>query len=338
MKKRFSIIVPVYKIEEDRLRACLYSIKEQKDTDMEVIVVDDGSPDRCGEICDEMTKDDSRFVVIHSPNCGVSHARNIGIKKASGEYLIFVDGDDQFLPETMDIIKSCPEMDLLLFDFCINGKRKQIYEKRVQFSRREDLAQIQSSFIGGQNINGLNYTGAPWGKVYKKSIILKNNCYYNEHLPRSQDNEFNFRYMNYVSSCLYIGKAIYNYTVNDTSAMRKYWKMAYENSNVLLNTIADEIDVAIDPELCRVNFCNFVFSKLRDVIDTNIYHEDNLLSNYDRRAKLREVCETKYFSTCIREKKMGEMSFDNLLLLLFKLHWYFGATLLIKIRRSLKRL
>ena len=338
MEKRFSIIVPVYKVEEDKLRACLYSIKKQKDTDIEVLVVDDGSPDKCGEICDEMARNDSRFRVIHTPNCGVSHARNLGIEKASGEYLIFVDGDDQLLPEAMSIIKSCPEMDLLLFDFYINGKKKKVHEKSIQFSRKEDLAQIQSSFIGGSNINGLSYTGAPWGKVYKKSIILKNDCYYNEHLPRSQDNEFNFRYMNYVSNCLYTQKAIYNYTVNDTSAMRKYWKKAYENSNILLNTIANEIDAAIDSQLCRASFCDFVFSKLRDVIDTNIYHEDNLLSNRERRAKLREVCGTKYFSACICEKKVEGMSFDNLLLLLFKMHWYFGAALLINIRKIIKRL
>lgn len=336
--KTISIIVPVYKIEEYRLRDCLNSIKKQRNEKIEVIVIDDGSPDNCGKICDEIAKNDERFVVIHSDNYGVSHARNIGIQRATSEYLLFVDGDDQLLDDAINIVERYLGWDLVIFDYCVNGKNKHTSEKCAQFEKSDDLGIIQASFIGGLNIDGLSYTGAPWGKVYKRSIIIENSCFFNEQLPRSQDNEFNFRYMNHVSKCLYVERKIYNYTVNKDSAMRKYWKMAYENSTVLLRTIAAEIDMAIAPNICREGFLNFVFSKLRDVIDTNIYHDDNNLSRSERRNKLKEICNTEYFSKCIREKKTTGFSFDSLLLVSLKLSHYRCSAFLIKFRRILKKL
>ena len=335
---KFSIIVPVYKIEENRLRECLNSIKEQNDKDIEIILIDDGSPDRCGEICDEIADTDSRFVVIHSLNKGVSHARNLGIKTAKSDCLIFVDGDDQLLPGTINFIKESPKQDLLIFDYCINGHSKKGTNRIINFSKKEDLATIQASFIGGPNINGLNYTGAPWGKVYKKSIIINNKCFFDEKLPRSQDNEFNFRYMNYVKTCTYIETEIYNYTINLNSAMRKYWEKAFENSNELLKTIMGELDNGLVPTLCRTAFLDFTFSKLRDVIDTNIYHTDNPLSSHERLILLREICNSKYYKECLRKKTLTNFSFNDLLLFTLKANLYHSAAFLIRVRKMIKGL
>ena len=91
---KVSVIVPVYKIEESLLRRCLDSLASQSEKNAEFIVVDDGSPDCCGDIIDEYAIKDSRFVPIHTENCGVSNARNVGLDHAVGKYVIFVDGDD----------------------------------------------------------------------------------------------------------------------------------------------------------------------------------------------------------------------------------------------------
>lgn len=93
-----SIIVPVYKVE-NYLPRCIESILAQTFTDFELILIDDGSPDRCGEICDEYAAKDSRIVVIHQKNQGVSAARNAGLDAARGTYLGFVDSDDWIEPE-----------------------------------------------------------------------------------------------------------------------------------------------------------------------------------------------------------------------------------------------
>lgn len=88
-----SVIVPVYKVEE-YLRECVDSIINQTYKNLEIILVDDGSPDKCGEICDEYARDDSRVTVYHKENGGLSDARNYGMSRAHGEYITFVDSDD----------------------------------------------------------------------------------------------------------------------------------------------------------------------------------------------------------------------------------------------------
>ena len=88
-----SVIVPVYKVEE-YLPQCIDSILAQTFTDFELLLVDDGSPDRCGEICEEYAGKDTRIRVFHQQNSGVSAARNIGLQHAKGTYIVFVDSDD----------------------------------------------------------------------------------------------------------------------------------------------------------------------------------------------------------------------------------------------------
>lgn len=88
-----SVIVPIYKVEDDLLD-CVTSIQNQTHTNLEIILVDDGSPDKCGEICDALAKDDDRIIVIHKENGGLSSARNAGMQVMKGDYITFVDSDD----------------------------------------------------------------------------------------------------------------------------------------------------------------------------------------------------------------------------------------------------
>ena len=90
---KLSVIVPIYNVEK-YLRQCLESIVNQTFRDLEIILVDDGSPDKCGEICDEYAKKDNRIIVIHKANGGLSAARNDALNIATGEWIAFVDSDD----------------------------------------------------------------------------------------------------------------------------------------------------------------------------------------------------------------------------------------------------
>ena len=101
--KKISVIVPVYKVEAV-LKKCLDSIITQTYENLEIILVDDGSPDISGKICDEYSKRDSRVKVIHKKNAGVAAARNSGLKVATGEYCTFVDSDDYVSPNIYQIL------------------------------------------------------------------------------------------------------------------------------------------------------------------------------------------------------------------------------------------
>ena len=98
-----SVIVPVYKVEK-YLHKCVESILNQKYTEIEIILVDDGSPDGCGAICDEYAKKDSRVKVIHKKNGGLSDARNAGLDISRGKYIAFIDSDDYVAPEFLDAL------------------------------------------------------------------------------------------------------------------------------------------------------------------------------------------------------------------------------------------
>ena len=100
---KFSIIIPVYKVEE-YLEKCIKSVLNQTYKNFELILVDDGSPDKCPLICDNYAKIDSRVFVIHKQNGGVSSARNEGIKVAKGEYIWFVDSDDFVEENSLEIL------------------------------------------------------------------------------------------------------------------------------------------------------------------------------------------------------------------------------------------
>lgn len=105
MKAEVSVIVPVYRVEA-YLHRCIASVLGQTLSNFELILIDDGSPDNCGAICDEYAVKDSRVVVVHQENCGVSAARNHGVRIATGEYVTFIDGDDWVAPEYLEILYS----------------------------------------------------------------------------------------------------------------------------------------------------------------------------------------------------------------------------------------
>lgn len=105
---KISVIVPIYRVEK-YLARCLDSILNQSFRDLEVILVDDGSPDRCGKICDEYAERDSRIRVIHKENGGLSSARNAGLDIARGEYVAFVDSDDTITPDCYEKMLRCAQ-------------------------------------------------------------------------------------------------------------------------------------------------------------------------------------------------------------------------------------
>ena len=113
-----SIIVPIYKVEE-YLDVCVQSIRCQTYPCLEIILVDDGSPDSCPQLCDRYAREDSRITVIHKKNGGLGDARNAGAKRAQGKYLLFVDSDDRIREDLVSITVQTAEdsgADVVIFD------------------------------------------------------------------------------------------------------------------------------------------------------------------------------------------------------------------------------
>lgn len=166
MNKTVSVIVPVYKVERYLNRA-INSILKQTYSKLEIILVDDGSPDRCGEICDDYTKKDSRIRVIHKNNGGLSSARNAGLDIAMGEYVVFVDSDDFIHPHMIERILSVAEKEKCdIVQCCFFRFDSGVFEERLT-----DQVNILSKYEALERIDNAAYM-AVWNKIYKKDIFI----------------------------------------------------------------------------------------------------------------------------------------------------------------------
>lgn len=164
-----SVIVPIYKVEAF-LPKCVASIRNQTYEDLEIILVDDGSPDNCGAMCDSFAEEDPRIKVIHKPNGGLSDARNAGIGIATGEYLGFVDSDDWIEP---DMYATLMDMALREDLKLVCGGRYDVYEGG---GREEGLCPAKTEVISGEDLakrifvwDGID--SAAWDKLYHRSLF-----------------------------------------------------------------------------------------------------------------------------------------------------------------------
>lgn len=166
MKELISVIVPVYNVEK-YLDRCIKSIVNQSYTNLEIILVDDGSPDKCGEICDEWAQKEERIKVIHKKNGGLSDARNTGIEIAQGQYLSFIDSDDYI---HKDFIKILYENSLKNnADISMCGVKRT--DKNEDISREVKNENITIVFSKDILERKNNIYCVAWNKLYKKSIF-----------------------------------------------------------------------------------------------------------------------------------------------------------------------
>lgn len=218
MKPKISIIVPVYKVEK-QIDTCIKSILNQTFNNFELILVDDGSPDKCGEICDEYEKKDKRIKVIHKKNGGLSDARNAGLNIAIGKYIGFVDSDDIIHPE--------------------------MYEKMYSYINKYNVDIVQCKFKKFENIEDINkfskinntytnieyYTSKEaimdmidnnkinvntWNKLYKREFFE------NERFPKGkihEDEFLTYKLMYESNKIAYINEELYYYYQNDSGIM-----------------------------------------------------------------------------------------------------------------------
>ena len=208
---KISIIVPVYKAE-NYLRRCVDSILNQTFTDFELILVDDGSPDRSGDICDEYEQKDSRIRVFHKDNGGVSSARNLGLDNVQGEYVTFVDADDWIDADNLSKCSSVITnnmLDLLQYSFKrIDNKGRIMQVKKIS----SDVLDLKH-YLKKENFNM-----CVGGNFIKTSIIQLNNIRFEESIKLAEDQIFMIETMSMSRRLQSIDSVFYNYFFNPDSA------------------------------------------------------------------------------------------------------------------------
>ncbi len=203
-----SVIVPVYNAEH-YLKECIISIINQTVYDLEIILINDGSTDKSGEICDHFSNNDRRVISIHQTNLGVSAARNKGLQVAKGKYIAFVDSDD-ILPK--DAYENL--LKLIKEDHLVIGQIQMISEdgklqKSLSFGKREMSQEefLKELFLEKE----LTYLGYPWDKLYFRHTIEKYHLRFDEKIRLNEDRLFVLTYLIHCKEVVFCKDVVYYY-------------------------------------------------------------------------------------------------------------------------------
>lgn len=213
-----SVIVPVYKVEK-YIRKCVNSILSQTFSDFELFLVDDGSPDDCGKICDEYAKKDDRIIVIHKENGGLSDARNVAMDRMTGKYVTFIDSDDYVAENHLEtllnsLIQTNADIAMSNVSSVLNGKCDDDFYKPV----------TEITVYRGRDIFKTIYRPNAWGKLYNS------NMFSDIRYPVGRLYEDAFVYHDVlakVNRLVFTGVNSYFYLMRDDSIMHQEYKIAF---------------------------------------------------------------------------------------------------------------
>lgn len=228
-----SFIIPIYNVES-YLERCLKSVIAVKNKEIEIIIIDDGSSDKSPFIYEKYAKIDDRIKIIKRVNGGVAAARNEAIQKADGEWITFIDGDDEIVPEVYDFMMTQlnPSFELWVMGFAYQYSSHHFTEKKMSQGVwsdeeielvkrgifRQDLASVKNL-----TAQGFDFCG-PCAKFYQRKIIIQNQIFFPENIIVGEDRIFNFLYMKYVNGIFYDNKCGYFYWQNNDSATHQFKK------------------------------------------------------------------------------------------------------------------
>lgn len=263
-----SVIVPIYKVE-DYIKECVDSIIDQTYKNLEIILVDDGSPDKCPDICDEYASKDTRIKVIHKPNGGLSDARNAGLDVCKGEYVAFVDSDD-FIDKEMyeEMVRTSimHNADIVRCDFRMYGGSK--YQKHSLYHKHQSITILQG-FEPLKALLSCNTHCAAWDKLYKRDFI-NNTRFINGRL--NEDIIFQFLLLKDGGTYVEINNVYYNYRIRKgsiTNGSKKLFDDLIKNSSEMSQHV--EINqIPVIPEMeayeysSYIQFCRCQFLNRKD--------------------------------------------------------------------------
>jgi glycosyltransferase EpsJ len=226
-----SVVVPIYNVEK-WLERCLATILNQPFTDLEIILVNDGSTDNCGKICEQYAQIDKRIKVVHKENRGLSSARNAGIEAATGKYIVFIDPDDVISQEYFEVLLSTAEK--YNCDAVVSGYKKvPINDIVVPGFKLNEVMNGKDFVLSSSNIHSNNDLCFVWRYCYRLDVIKESNIKFNEQVFIGEDVIFNLEFLLKSSRVCAIQSNYYDYTVNNPdSLMRVPFKPKLEQSLV----------------------------------------------------------------------------------------------------------
>lgn len=269
--EKVSIIIPVYNVEK-YLPMCLNSVIGQTYADLEIICVDDGSPDRSAAVISSFGGKDRRIRLISQKNQGLSGARNIGIESISGDYIVFLDGDDWIDPKTIESAVNTAQAtnaDVVMWGYVreFPGKtvEKKIFDSDMIFDENgcRQLHRRMAGLYGKETADPSNADSlvTAWGKLYRADIIRKNQLeFVDTKIIGTEDALFNLQYFGFVHKAAFINRPFNHYRKdNNVSLTRTYkaqlfhqWNELYDRMEAYIkaNRLPEDFTAALSNRIC----------------------------------------------------------------------------------------
>lgn len=343
MKSKFSFILPVYNVEK-YIKKCVDSLLNQTYENFEVILINDGSKDKSEDVCKEMVKKDSRVSLYNQVNSGVSVARNLGIDKSSGDWLVFIDPDDWVDKDyLLNFYNSIEEnVDIIICDDIVEFPKKSIinniFIESCEFvgNKKDDLLLQFFSKNSCSYFPQNHDCSSPWGKIYRKEFVLKNGIRFEPELRRAQDKVFNLYAFELASTIKYINIPQYHYRMNETSTWGKYspniindLEKLYEHMRKFILKYKTDNDVFLS------SFYEKIALSINSIFRQYYYHKDCELSNREKKKEIDNFLHEGLFKEALVNIDLKKLSFQEKVFIIFvKIRKYGVCDLLIKLRRK----
>lgn len=319
---KVSIIVPVYKVE-NYIRRCVDSLIQQTLRDIEIILIDDGSPDNCPQICDEYAEKDQRITVIHKKNGGVSAARNDGLKQATGNYVIFCDSDDWMEIEGCERLYKAADVnnaDVTIGDVYMAYEKK---EKKLVHFYNEEFTTKDRRFIK-KMIQGDIYRtyspcppkegyafgyGGPWNKLVKRSLLINNDIQFDLNVKGVFDDILYTAYIlaNAEKVC-YVKNPIYNYRILDNSITHSYKPNVIEINDAIFKAWSDFLEEHDSEENFKNAFYACVLRRIEESIKLYYINSKNPKSKKALIKEYKKMIKKEPYSNAIKNVELKKIS------------------------------
>nr|WP_290441631.1 glycosyltransferase [Clostridium estertheticum] len=309
-----SIIVPVYNSEK-YIEKCIMSILNQTYKYIELILINDGSIDNSGQLCDTFAKLDNRIKVEHMKNLGVSSARNKGIKAATGKFIQFVDSDDYIEPNMIETLinEINRNIDLVFCGYTrvSKGKNGEINIKAISLNKQVNMT--KKTFLNEFGILFKHYyINYLWNKLYVVDIIKKYNLEFDSLINWGEDLIFNLQYLEHCGNITIIDKQLYNYVnYNDNSITSTFNKELYNNQNNMYKSvrkflIKNNVYTDTNKDIVELKFTDSIIMSLN-----NLFYKDSDCDKLEIKKQISRIIEDdilgqdlKYFNIGGFQKKI----------------------------------
>ena len=340
-----SIIIPIFNIER-YLERCIKSVQRQTYQDIEIILIDDGSTDQSPAICDALCAYDKRIKVVHQRNKGVSAARNVGIKLAAGEWVMFVDGDDWIDPYAVEqlYLRTQESCDVVAATYTWERQGTSTQASTIGFEEHTYKSVDKKKYLLGlclvrpteipvafpEDMHKCPAFGVPIAKLYRKTFLINNQIHFPEDIEMGEDRFFNLQVMYHARSVKFVNISIYHYCIRTGSALNSELSFMFDKRISHIKAIFLFIQEKLLVHDLSVYYNFYCFMNIREMIQYMSMSLNSICSFFNSFKKIKKMLKTSIYMDSFENLCLSDISAvrEKIIFILLKMR-LFSVTLFI---------